>query len=79
LSKQSGEEWKNFIQTHAEDLDDFRLDYTMLDGSAQSSSLPDIITHVCNHGTYHRGQVAKSLKAAGIQPVSTDFIVFSRL
>jgi uncharacterized damage-inducible protein DinB len=51
----------------------------MLDGSAQSSSLPDIITHVCNHGTYHRGQVAKSLKAAGIQPVSTDFIVFSRL
>jgi uncharacterized damage-inducible protein DinB len=79
LSKQSGEEWKNFIQAHAGDLEHFRLDYEMLDGSAQSSSLTDIITHVCNHGTYHRGQVSKSLKAAGIQPLSTDFIVYSRL
>lgn len=30
------------------------------------------------HGTYHRGQVAARLRAAGDEPVNTDFITFAR-
>jgi uncharacterized damage-inducible protein DinB len=42
------------------------------------STLEDILTHVALHGSYHRGQIASSLRAAGETPVPTDFIVFAR-
>jgi uncharacterized damage-inducible protein DinB len=31
------------------------------------------------HGSYHRGQIAMALRAAGVDPVNTDFIAFARL
>jgi uncharacterized damage-inducible protein DinB len=42
------------------------------------STLEDILTHVALHGSYHRGQIAASLRSAGDTPVPTDFIVFAR-
>jgi len=42
------------------------------------STLEDILTHVALHGSYHRGQIASSLRAGGETPVATDFIVFAR-
>ncbi|HYY41544.1 MAG TPA: DinB family protein [Pyrinomonadaceae bacterium] len=38
----------------------------------------DILMHVALHGTYHRGQVATAMRAAGATPVDTDFITFVR-
>jgi len=29
---------------------------------------------VITHSTYHRGQIAADLRAAGVQPAYTDFI-----
>ncbi len=41
----------------------------------------EILLHLFNHGTYHRGQLVSLLHQAGIndQLPSTDFIVFCRL
>jgi len=48
-------------------------------GTAFETSVPDILLHVFNHGTYHRAQIAKEMKQNGIDPVNTDYIQFVRL
>jgi uncharacterized damage-inducible protein DinB len=55
-----------------------RIEYRSLDGSAWRSRVGDVIAHVLNHSTYHRGQVAMLVKQAGGTPASTDVIVLSR-
>lgn len=53
--------------------------YRNLAGKEFVTPLDEIITHVCLHGAYHRGQVALLLRGAGAEPVVTDYIVFARL
>jgi uncharacterized damage-inducible protein DinB len=44
------------------------------------SEVQDIFMHVCNHSTYHRGQITNFLRQLGITKLSsTDFITYSRL
>ncbi len=45
----------------------------------QEMSLPiwAVLRHVVNHATYHRGQVASKLKRLGVEPASTDFVVWA--
>lgn len=38
----------------------------------------DVCTHVSVHGSYHRGQIAQTMRNAGYEPVNTDFITFVR-
>lgn len=47
-------------------------------GDTYTSMLSDIMTHVANHGTHHRGQIALLLREEGIAPPASDFIFFSR-
>ena len=52
------------------------ISYRTLSGQAFSDRLEDLIRHVVNHSTYHRGQVATQLRQLGLKPPSTDLIVF---
>lgn len=54
------------------------LRYTNLKGESFSNTVHDILTHVLSHGTYHRGQLASTLKAEGIAVPGTDRITFAR-
>jgi len=47
-------------------------------GEQYTSTLEDILTHVFMHGSYHRGQMASLIRAAGDTPAPTDYIFFSR-
>jgi uncharacterized damage-inducible protein DinB len=47
-------------------------------GSTFHTSVRDILLHVSIHGAYHRGQLAKAIRAEGKTPVNTDFITFVR-
>lgn len=47
-------------------------------GQEFTSTVEDILLHVCLHGSYHRGQIAKDLRTAGAEPNPTDFIAFVR-
>lgn len=38
----------------------------------------EILLHVFMHGSYHRGQIARRVRAAGGEPVNTDVITFVR-
>jgi uncharacterized damage-inducible protein DinB len=52
--------------------------YANSQGASFSTRVSDVLTHVALHGAYHRGQVASALRAAGAEPVNTDFIAFVR-
>jgi uncharacterized damage-inducible protein DinB len=52
--------------------------YTNSAGLHFRSRIDDIILHVALHGTYHRGQVALLVRAAGSAPAPTDYIGFVR-
>jgi uncharacterized damage-inducible protein DinB len=47
-------------------------------GDQFTSTLEDILTHVMMHGSYHRGQIASLIRAAGDSPSPTDFIFYAR-
>jgi uncharacterized damage-inducible protein DinB len=60
-------------------LDTGRLiEYKSFAGEPFTNSLAQIVRHVVNHGTYHRGQVATMLRQLGAQAVSSDLISFYR-
>ena len=56
-----------------------RFAYTMLSGAAGVSTLQQMLQHVVNHATYHRGQVTTMLRQLGAAPPkSMDLIQFWR-
>lgn len=52
--------------------------YTNSKGTRYETTLREIFTHVVNHGTHHRAQIALVLRDAGIAPPPTDYIYFLR-
>lgn len=47
-------------------------------GRDYRGAVTDIITHVAMHGSHHRGQIARQLRAAGREPPYVDYIEFTR-
>jgi len=47
-------------------------------GDQFTSTVEDIFTQVVTHGTYHRGQIAAQVRAAGGTPNPTDYIAYIR-
>jgi uncharacterized damage-inducible protein DinB len=54
------------------------INYKSFAGEPFTNSLGQIVRHVVNHGTYHRGQVATMLRQLGANAVSSDLIYFYR-
>jgi uncharacterized damage-inducible protein DinB len=55
------------------------LEYKSMSGQPATSAHWQMIVHVVNHGSYHRGQLATMMRQLGATPAeSTDMIVFFR-
>lgn len=54
------------------------LDYRTMNGEPQRTRLLDLLLHVVNHSTYHRGQLTTMLRQVGATPVATDYVYFKR-
>jgi uncharacterized damage-inducible protein DinB len=52
--------------------------YTNTQGDSFENQIEDILLHIFNHGTYHRGQIAQDLRLNGLEPINTDYISFVR-
>jgi uncharacterized damage-inducible protein DinB len=52
--------------------------YSNSAGFEFENTLVDILTHVALHGSYHRGQIARQLRASGTAPPYTDYIAYVR-
>jgi uncharacterized damage-inducible protein DinB len=53
-----------------------KLSFHYVSGDQGSSEFGDLLLHVVNHSTYHRGQLAFMLRQVGTVPPSTDYDVF---
>jgi uncharacterized damage-inducible protein DinB len=67
-----------FVADGAADQLDGLVEYRNSQGVAFRTPLGDILTHVTLHGSYHRGQIASAIRAAGTDPVNTDYITYAR-
>ena len=43
-----------------------------------TSTMFEMLRHVVNHATYHRGQVADRIRMVGGEPLGTDLIAWYR-
>lgn len=59
------------------DLND-AISYTNTKGQPFNNRIRDILFHVINHSTYHRGQIATDFRQTGIEPLVTDYIFYKR-
>ena len=67
---------------YAESLSDAACDeviaFTFIGGGDGRMRREDMLLHVVNHATYHRGHVASMLYQLAVPPPTTDFPVFLR-
>ncbi|MFJ7737899.1 DinB family protein [Lysinibacillus sp. NPDC097287] len=56
-------------------IDDFNQQTTVFFGQLECS-YNDIVTHVVNHGTYHRGNITAMLRQQGYNGCATDYGLF---
>jgi uncharacterized damage-inducible protein DinB len=52
--------------------------YTTSKGDNFTNIIRDILFHIVNHSTYHRGQIAAEFRQQGIEPLITDYIFYKR-
>ena len=68
-----------FLEGLGEDGIARAFDYKLLSGHSGSSPLWQMLQHVVNHASYHRGQVTTMLRQMGAQPAKPmDMIAFYR-
>ena len=48
-------------------------------GETFTNNLRDILFHVINHSTYHRGQITSDFRKNGIEPLVSDYIFYKRI
>lgn len=60
--------------------DDFtkRVDYKTTEERVFTNELKDILFHIINHSTHHRGQILTDLRNNKIEPIPLDYIFYKR-
>jgi uncharacterized damage-inducible protein DinB len=66
--------WTSYLTSIGEAGLSHSITYKNTKGESFSSAKQDILMHVIMHSTYHRGQIAADMRAAGFTPPYTDFI-----
>lgn len=75
----SSTELLEFIKRKGESYPQQNLIYKNMKGDAYENSVEEILLHLVNHGSYHRGQIITMLRGAGVtQVVNTDLISWFR-
>ncbi len=55
-----------------------RIEYRSFDGNPFINSVQEILFHISNHFSHHRGQIMADLRQCGVEPFITDYIFFKR-
>ena len=75
----SAEIINSFIDSKGPDFLSKKIAYKNLKGVPQEDGVAEILNHIVNHGTYHRGQLVTMLRELGVtEIVNTDLIRFVR-
>lgn len=70
-------EWKRFLEDAGEEDLHRIISYKNMKGEPFKTLIKDIMTHVVNHSTQHRGQIVLLLKGQ-IASLPIDYIVYNR-
>lgn len=65
------------ITTNADEFDK-RIDYENSKGRLFTNTLKDMLFHIINHSTAHRGQILADFRSNGIDPIVMDYIFYKR-
>ena len=65
------------ITTNAVDFDK-RIDYESTEGRLFTNTLQEVLFHIINHSTHHRGQIASDFRINGLEPIPLDYIYYKR-
>ena len=81
------EDWENMhydnqratfeIITNTENFEK-RIDYKTPEGRIFANELKDILFHIINHSTHHRGQILADFRANNLEPEHLDYISYKR-
>ena len=55
-----------------------KISYKISGGIEFENSIQQILFHIANHFTHHRGQIISDLRQNGIEPIITDYIFYKR-
>ena len=72
------EKWQQWAAGLTDESVNGKANYHDLKGNPHSTTYWQIVLHVVNHGTHHRGQVAGFLRSMGKTPPPLDLIAFYR-
>lgn len=74
LYLEMNEEYLEFLTNH--DTLDHKLSITHPKFGNLKASVTDMVKHVVNHGTYHRGNITAMLRQMGHAGTPTDYIIY---
>jgi uncharacterized damage-inducible protein DinB len=72
------QERREFLRGLSEDALQAPLQFSDMAGTLYAEPLVQLMQHLVNHGTYHRGQVTTMLRQLGADPVALDMLYFFR-
>ena len=72
-------QWIDWIEAASDETLTRQLPYKNMKGEAFVQPINEILLHLSNHGTYHRGQLVTQLRQVGAEGIpATDYILFAR-
>jgi uncharacterized damage-inducible protein DinB len=76
---QQNRQWHDWVNSATEPMLDHVFQYYNSKREYFKQPIFQMLLHVFNHGTYHRGQLVNMLRQLAVEKIpQTDFIVFSR-
>ena len=62
------------------DLEDLekKISYQNSKGTIFSNKICEILYHIVNHTSHHRGQIISDFRKAGFSPIKSDYIFYKR-
>ena len=79
MIEESSKRWINFLSSYNMDTLEEVIRYQNTKGDTYENRLRQIITHVINHSSHHRGQLALLLREKRVAPPANDYIIYKRL
>jgi len=76
--EETQELWSKFLASATETDLERPFEYQSLEGSRFRNQVEDILAQLFGHSSYHRGQIAMLVRAAGGEPAITDFVFWCR-
>jgi uncharacterized damage-inducible protein DinB len=70
--------WRDFLAGTDDDALAREFEYQSLDAARFRNRVEDVLAQLFGHSSYHRGQIAMLVRAAGGEPAITDFIFWCR-